>query len=67
MGPGFQHFERKIINFTNNQYLVPLVKPGVEQVIWESDVKPSWRTVLNPIDIQGQQLLVGWIGAYYIL
>jgi SAM-dependent methyltransferase len=47
--------------------IAALVKPGVKPVIWESDVKPSRRTVLNPIDNPGQQLLVDWIGTYFVL
>jgi hypothetical protein len=67
MGQGYQHFDRKVIDFTTNEHLAALVKPGVKPVIWESDVKPSRRTVLNPIDNPGQQLLVDWIGTYFVL
>ena len=62
--------ERKAIDLSDNQHLAALVKPAVLRllpVIWESESKPSRKTVLNPIDNQGQQLLVDWIGAYYIL
>ncbi len=67
MGPRERDFDKKGIDFTNNPHLAPLVKPGVLPVIWESDVKTTRRTVLNPIDNEGQQLLVDWIGTYAIL
>ncbi len=67
MVPGYQNFDRNVVDFTNNQHPAPFIKPGAKPVIWEIDVKPSRRTVLNPIDNQGQQLLVDWIGAYSII
>ena len=66
LGPEELDFDKKVVDFTNNPYLAPLVKAGVKPVIWESELKPARRTVLNPIDNQGQQLLVDWIGAYFI-
>ena len=59
-------FDTKVVDFTNNPHLAPIVKAGVKPVIWERKLKPAWRTALNPIDNQGQQLLVDWIGAYFI-
>ena len=94
MSLGERDFDKKVIDFTNNPHLAPLVKPGILPVIWarargaqlrrsqpafiivmvmklvsvwESDVKTTRRTVLNPIDNEGQQLLVDWIGTYAIL
>ena len=67
MGPGERDFDKKVIDFTNNPHLAPLVKPGILPVIWESEVKTTRRTVLNPIDNEGQQLLVDWIGTYAVL
>jgi hypothetical protein len=67
LGLGERDFDKKVIDFTNNLHLAPLIKPGVLPVIWESYVKTSRRTVLNPIDNQGEQLLVDWIGTYSIL
>ncbi len=67
LGPRERDFDKKVIDFTNNPHLAPLIKPGVLAVIWESNVKTSRRTVLNPIDNEGQQLLVDWIGTYSIL
>jgi hypothetical protein len=67
LGPGERDFDKKVIDFTNNPHLAPLAKPGILPVIWESDVKTTRRTVLNPIDNEGQQLLVDWIGTYAII
>ena len=67
LGPGERNFKEKAIDFSDNQHLAVLVKPAVLPVIWVSESKLSRKTVLNPIDNQGQQLLVDWIGAYSIL
>jgi hypothetical protein len=32
-------------------------------VVWESKLKPNARTVLNPIDNEGQELLLDFLGA----
>ena len=66
LGLGELNFDKKVVDFTNNLHLALLVKAGLKQVIWESELKPARRTVLNPIDNQVQQLLVDWIGAYFI-
>ncbi len=65
LGQGVRDFDKKVIDFTNNPHLAPLVKPGILPVIWESDVKTTRMTVLNPIDNEGQQLLVDWIGMLF--
>ena len=66
LGPGERDFDKKAVDFERNQHLAALVKPGVSPVIWESESKPSRKTVLDPIDNAGQQQLVEWIGAYSI-
>ena len=63
LGPGELDFDKKVVDFTNNPHLAPIVKAGVKPLIWESELKPARRTVLNPIDNQGQQLRVDWIGS----
>ena len=66
LGPAERDFDKKAVDFDRNQHLAALVKPGVSPVIWESESKPSRKTVLDPIDNAGQQQLVEWIGAYSI-
>ena len=60
LGLGELNFDKKVVDFTNNPHLAPIVKAGVKPVIWERKLKPAWRTVLNAIDNQGQQSLVDW-------
>ena len=66
LGPGERDFDKKAVDFERNQHLAALVKPGLMPVIWESESKPTRKTVLDPIDNAGQQQLVEWIGAYSI-
>ena len=37
LGPGERDFEKKALDFDKNRHLAALVKPGVLQVIWESE------------------------------
>ena len=66
MGPGERDFDKKAVDFDKNQHLAALVRPGVLQVIWETESKSSRKTVLDPIDTAGQQQLVEWISVYSI-
>ncbi len=57
------------LDFTDNLYLLAL-KQGVKLVVWECDLnslRSSWRTVLNPIDNNGHELFLEWIGASSIV
>ena len=50
LGPGERDFDKKAVDFDKNQHLAALVKPGVLPVIWETESRSSWKTVLDPID-----------------
>ncbi len=53
--------------FTDNEHLAVLVKPGEKQVIRKDRAKQSRKTVLNPIETEGQELLLHFIGASCII
>jgi hypothetical protein len=53
--------------FTDNEHLSVLVKPGEKQVIWGDRAKQSQKKVLNPIETEGQEQLLQFIGASCII
>ena len=57
-------FEKAIFNFRDNEHLKHLVTPGSTPVVWESKQKPNTRTVLNPIDNAGQEVLLDFLGGF---
>jgi hypothetical protein len=44
-------------------FILYVAARGCVQVVWESKLKPNARTVLNPIDNEGQELLLDFLGA----
>ncbi len=54
-------FGKTIFDFKENTHLSPLSKPGVAPVVWETKLKPSTRTVLNPVETEGQELLLDFL------
>ncbi len=58
-------FGKPIFNFKEleNEHLSALSRPGAAPVVWESKLKPNARTVLKPIDNEGQKLLLNILGA----
>ena len=63
LGPSPIDFGKPIFNFRANEHLSTLLTPGSIQVVWESKLKPNTHTVLNPIDKEGQELLLDFLGA----
>ena len=57
VGPKQIDFSRIVSDFTDNAHLLPLVKPAVSPVVWENEDKESLKTVLDPIETEGQELL----------
>ena len=63
LGPSPIDFAKPVLNFRENEHLSALSRPGSTPVVWESKLKPNARTVLNPIDTEGQELLLDFLGA----
>ena len=57
-------FGKAIFNFRDNEHLKNLLTPGSTPVVWESKQKPNTRTVLNPINNAGQEVLLDFLGAF---
>jgi hypothetical protein len=53
-----------IFNFWDNEHLKNLMTPGSTPVVWESKQKPNTRTVLNPINNAGQEVLLDVLGGF---
>ena len=41
--------------------------PGSTPVVWESKQKPNTRTVLNPINNAGQEVVLDFLGAFCLI
>jgi hypothetical protein len=63
LGPSTIDFAKPVLNFRENEHLSALARQGTTPVVWESKLKPNARTVLNPIDNEGQELLLDFLGA----
>ena len=63
LGPSVS-FGKAIFNFRDNNHLKNLFTPGATPVVWESKQKPNTRTVLNPIDNAGQEVVLDFLGAF---
>ena len=63
LGPSVS-FGKAIFNFRDNDHLKNLLTPGATPVVWESKQKPNTRTVLNPIDNAGQEVVLDFLGAF---
>ena len=64
LGPSPIDFGKAVFNFKDNEHLSALSKPGHSPVVWESKLKPKTRTVLNPIDNEGHELLLDFLGTF---
>ncbi len=64
LGPDPIDFGKTVFDFKDNMHLSTgtLSKPGVARVVWETKLKPSTSTVLNPIETEGQELLLDFVG-----
>ncbi len=58
LGPSPIDFGKPVFNFRDNKHLSALFTQGVTPVVWECKLKPSTHTVLNPIDNEGQEILL---------
>jgi hypothetical protein len=56
LGPDPLDFGKPVFDFKDKAHLQALSKPGVPPVVWETKLKPSTRTVLNPIENEGHDL-----------
>jgi hypothetical protein len=63
LGPSPINFEEATFDFKDNAHLSALSKPGQNPVVWESKLKPKPRTVLDPIETEGQEVLLDFLGA----
>jgi len=63
LGPSVS-FGKAIFNFRDNDHLKNLLTPGSTPVVWESKQKPNTRTVLNPIDNAGQEVVLDFLSAF---
>ena len=63
LGPSVS-FGKAIFNFRDNDNLKNLLTPGATPVVWESKQKPNTRTVLNPINHAGQEVVLDFLGAF---
>ena len=63
LGPSSINFASPIFNFSDNEPLSALLTPRHTPVVWESKQKTKSRTVLNPIENEGQELLMDFLGA----
>ena len=60
----FQHSAARVCAGEKLKYFILYVAArGCVQVVWESKLKPNARTVLNPINNEGQELLLDFLGA----
>jgi hypothetical protein len=71
LGPSPIDFGKPVFNFKENEHLSALPRPGAAPVVWESKLKPKLppnaRTVLNPMDKEGQELLLDFLGASWFI
>ena len=63
LGPSVS-FGKAIFNFRDNDHFKNLLTPGATPVVWESKQKPNTRTVLNPIDNAGQEVVLDFLSAF---
>jgi hypothetical protein len=63
LGPSVS-FGKAIFNFRDTEHLKDLLTPGYTPVVWESKQKPNTRTVLNPINNAGQEVVLDFLGAF---
>ncbi len=64
LGPKLIDFSKKVLDFTDNVHLRPLVKAGIAPVVWEFEEMESRKAVLDPIEREGQEVLLEWMGAF---
>jgi hypothetical protein len=62
LGPDPLDFGKLVFDFKDKEHLSALSKQGVSPVVWEAKFKPSTRTVLNPIETEGHELLLDFLG-----
>lgn len=63
LGPSPINFAKAIFDFKHNEHLAALCKPGQNPGVWETKLRPNTRTVLDPIETEGQELLLDFLGA----
>ena len=63
LGPSVS-FGKVIFHFQDNEHLKNLLTPGSTLVVWESKQKPNTRTVLNPINNAGQEVVLDFLGVF---
>ena len=63
LGPSVS-FAKAIFNFRDNEHLKDLLTPGSTPVVWESKQKPNTRTVLNPINHAGHEVVLDFLGVF---
>ncbi len=66
LGPKQIDFSKKVLDFTDNVHLCPLVNGAIAPVVWENEVMTFCKTVLDPIETEGQEVLLEWLGAFFI-
>ena len=64
LGPKQIDVSQKVLDLRANEHLVPLVKAEVSPVVCEDEVTPSWKTVLETFETEGQELLFEWMDAH---
>jgi hypothetical protein len=67
LGPSPIDFGKPVFNLKQNEHLSALSRPGAAPVVWESKLKQNAHTVLNPIDNEGQVLLLVFLGASWFI
>ncbi len=63
LGPSPIDFGKPIFNFRDNEHFSALFTLGFNPVVWEFKLKPNTCTVLNPINNEGQEILLDFLGA----
>jgi hypothetical protein len=63
LGPSPIDYARPVFDFKDNEHLSALKTPGHTPVVWETKPKAKARTVLDPIENEGQELLLDFLGA----
>ena len=61
-------FEKQLIDIATNVHLQALIRPGVPPIVCETKElhNSRARTVLDPVATAGQQLLVEFLGTYFV-